>query len=105
MALYRKSTLTEIVPYEPGLEDGFILGNAYIPKDASTYPIEMHSTIHIGYLAIYDDIIVGYKPYLETLEGKLTIPENGYIATNPDTKERWAMTKDYFEENYIEVTN
>jgi hypothetical protein len=65
---YRKTKLTPIDPYVPGMEDGLENG----------------------------------KPYLNTLEGKLFIPENGWIATG-EKGERWAIQDDIFKNTYEPV--
>ncbi len=41
-------------------------------------------------------------PYLDTLEGKLYIPDNGWIATGIDG-ERWAIQDDIFKRSYERV--
>lgn len=68
MALYRKTTLTPIEKYTPGMEDG----------------------------------IDERGPYINTLEGKLYIPENGWIATGVNG-ERWAIQDDIFQKTYVKV--
>jgi|GEM_PF-1802873 len=41
-------------------------------------------------------------PYLNTLEGKLYIPENGWIAVGVKG-ERWAIQDDIFKKTYVKV--
>ena len=64
--LYRKTQLTPIEKYTPGLEDGIEDG----------------------------------KPYINTLEGKLFIPENGWIAIGAEG-ERWAIADSIFQKTYV----
>lgn len=49
-----------------------------------------------------EDGIENGKPYLNTLEGKLFIPENGWIATGAKG-ERWAIQDDIFRMTYEAV--
>jgi hypothetical protein len=49
-----------------------------------------------------EDGIESGKPYLNTLEGKLFIPENGWIATGAQG-ERWAIQDDIFRMTYEAV--
>lgn len=80
MAKYMKKPIEiEAVLYSPGLEDGFI--------------------------KVYDEDL-GHieKPYIDTLEGKLTFNEDDYIITGV-RGERYAVRRDIFEETYVEVTD
>lgn len=75
MAIYIKKRIpVEAEQYKKGMEDGFT--KVYDVKNS--HPI---------------------KPYLDTLEGRLTFNEGDYIVTGIKG-ERWAVRKDIFEETY-----
>lgn len=75
MAKYIKKPIpVEAEQYQKGMEDGFI----QVFEEENNHPM---------------------KPYIQTLEGKLTFDEDAYIVTGIKG-ERWAVRKDIFEETY-----
>lgn len=88
MAKYRKTALVDAVPYEEGMEDGYICfplfsspeAGRYYPKDG---PIPKTSRV----------------PAIYTLEGPHIISPTDYILTGING-ERWPCKKDIFEATY-----
>ncbi|MCY8235350.1 hypothetical protein [Priestia endophytica] len=75
MSKYIKKPIPiEAEQYKKGMEDGFIK----VHDEENGHPV---------------------KPYIQTLEGKLTFNKDDYIVTGVKG-ERWAVRKDIFEETY-----
>jgi hypothetical protein len=75
MSKYRKKPIViEAVQYQKGMEDGFVK----VFDEANNHPT---------------------KPYINTLEGRMTFDEDAYIVTGVKG-ERYAVRKDIFEETY-----
>ena len=108
MAKYRKKPIViEAEVYKEGMEDGFICGNRYIPKDGDRYPLDMRSDKHQGYIKHYDYELDnkkenGWSPYIDTLEGKMIINEGDYIIIGIKG-ERYPCKSDIFEMTYEKV--
>ena len=81
MKYRKKPIIVDAVPYIKGLEDGFKCcvkeWNCYNPCDKCP----------------------DYKPYIKTLEGRMTISEDYYIITGIKG-ERYPIKKDIFELTY-----
>lgn len=96
MAKYRKKALTEFVPYEKGMEDGFK------PED------ECYKEYGADLDGCSTQESKGctrcccYKPYIRTLEGKMTISSGDYIGTGVQG-ERYPIKPDILVATYEKV--
>lgn len=91
MAKYRKKAFVEAEPYKRGMEDGidfFEFGSGRFICSRTKEQLKTQSYPRTS-----------WKPYLNTLEGKLYIPTDGYICTGIKG-EKWAITKEIFEATY-----
>lgn len=80
MPKYRKKPVViEAEVYKAGMEDGF----------------------HLAQIALYARGLT-MKPYIETLEGKMTISDGDYIITGVQG-ERYPCKPDIFEQTYEKV--
>lgn len=107
MAQFRKKPVViEAAPFQWGMEDGIMRYHEHIERDAATYPEDMRSTQHDGYLSRYDDILDGkgfaadqWAPFIETSEGPLRISEGDCIITGVKG-ERYPCKPDIFAATY-----
>lgn len=105
----KKPVVIEAQVFEWGLEDGLKFGNSVIPKDASRWPESQRSEkfpgYHVGYERDVEDRGFdsgNWRPYIETLEGKMLISEGDYIITGVKS-ERYPCKPDIFEASYEAV--
>lgn len=90
--------------FEWGMEDGIIDYSSYIPRNDSGSPYE--SKKYPGYNIIHDNNLDkrgfgddDWRPYIETLEGKMKISEGDYIITGVKG-ERYPCKADIFHLTY-----
>lgn len=105
MALYRKKTLTEVVPYTLGLEDGWTLlwpGGLFTHEKRETreaaqaYFDSMFRDPETQHTGEPEPKVVAV---IHTKEGLHAISEGDWIATGPQG-ERWPIKPDIFAATY-----
>lgn len=106
MKVKKKPVIVDADLFQWGIEDGVKYGNQFIPRDAQKYSKEMHSEEFPGYLGRYDAELEyrgfedrNWKPYIDTLEGMMTISEGDYIITGIKG-ERYPIKPEIFNESY-----